>query len=113
MIRRPPRSTLFPYTTLFRSKNLSVAAHLSHLLQRAELCQIRATGVSEWNLVCTCLDALSGLLLLAPRGAPGFRGWTSGCTRTGCNGETILMACAIRAGSLCGRCVGGRGSDSQ
>src|SRR3712207_7424830 len=23
MIRRPPRSTLFPYTTLFRSKNLS------------------------------------------------------------------------------------------
>src|SRR5256886_8803767 len=25
MIRRPPRSTLFPYTTLFRSKNPSVA----------------------------------------------------------------------------------------
>src|SRR2546427_3945164 len=24
MIRRPPRSTLFPYTTLFRSPNLSV-----------------------------------------------------------------------------------------
>src|SRR5574337_90448 len=24
MIRRPPRSTLFPYTTLFRSENLSV-----------------------------------------------------------------------------------------
>src|SRR5258708_15206151 len=23
MIRRPPRSTLFPYTTLFRSRNLS------------------------------------------------------------------------------------------
>src|SRR2546430_8196924 len=25
MIRRPPRSTLFPYTTLFRSKNVSVS----------------------------------------------------------------------------------------
>src|SRR2546422_2572852 len=25
MIRRPPRSTLFPYTTLFRSPNLQVA----------------------------------------------------------------------------------------
>src|SRR5256885_7370602 len=25
MIRRPPRSTLFPYTTLFRSPRLSVA----------------------------------------------------------------------------------------
>src|SRR5260221_7402707 len=27
MIRRPPRSTLFPYTTLFRSR-MDVAAHL-------------------------------------------------------------------------------------
>src|SRR3712207_8272671 len=25
MIRRPPRSTLFPYTTLFRSRGLNVA----------------------------------------------------------------------------------------
>src|SRR5258705_3142359 len=24
MIRRPPRSTLFPYTTLFRSRNISL-----------------------------------------------------------------------------------------
>src|SRR5256714_12399780 len=29
MIRRPPRSTLFPYTTLFRSTNL--ASHFFHL----------------------------------------------------------------------------------
>src|SRR2546429_6178527 len=27
MIRRPPRSTLFPYTTLFRSKRFSVPGH--------------------------------------------------------------------------------------
>src|SRR5258707_9952749 len=27
MIRRPPRSTLFPYTTLFRSKVLSRSTH--------------------------------------------------------------------------------------
>src|SRR3712207_9000673 len=27
MIRRPPRSTLFPYTTLFRSGTLRQAAH--------------------------------------------------------------------------------------
>src|SRR2546430_10493610 len=26
MIRRPPRSTLFPYTTLFRSRNASLRA---------------------------------------------------------------------------------------
>src|SRR3712207_8002798 len=28
MIRRPPRSTLFPYTTLFRSNRLSLAGPL-------------------------------------------------------------------------------------
>src|SRR2546430_16679361 len=28
MIRRPPRSTLFPYTTLFRSGHLSTDDHL-------------------------------------------------------------------------------------
>src|SRR5205807_2895917 len=27
MIRRPPRSTLFPYTTLFRSNNIMVTLH--------------------------------------------------------------------------------------
>src|SRR2546426_2591331 len=27
MIRRPPRSTLFPYTTLFRSANVVAGAH--------------------------------------------------------------------------------------
>src|SRR3712207_7960127 len=28
MIRRPPRSTLFPYTTLFRSRELHVASRV-------------------------------------------------------------------------------------
>src|SRR2546430_8775489 len=27
MIRRPPRSTLFPYTTLFRSRDMEAAGH--------------------------------------------------------------------------------------
>src|SRR5258708_27222383 len=31
MIRRPPRSTLFPYTTLFRSIRQRVADHVEHL----------------------------------------------------------------------------------
>src|SRR3712207_8685061 len=37
MIRRPPRSTLFPYTTLFRSRHLDVAplATLAELVERA------------------------------------------------------------------------------
>src|SRR5256885_16745057 len=36
MIRRPPRSTLFPYTTLFRSPDVSAAY---------------ATGIGEWDKV--------------------------------------------------------------
>src|SRR5438034_7410389 len=38
MIRRPPRSTLFPYTTLFRSHGLgpAEAAHVGEVAQRAD-----------------------------------------------------------------------------
>src|SRR5689334_24357630 len=42
MIRRPPRSTLFPYTTLFRSHAERVEGHRQHLVvadQHAELDQ--------------------------------------------------------------------------
>src|SRR5256885_7612461 len=35
MIRRPPRSTLFPYTTLFRSEQTLLARHLA-AQQRAQ-----------------------------------------------------------------------------
>src|SRR2546430_5619957 len=34
MIRRPPRSTLFPYTTLFRSLEIVFGMYLSLLLAR-------------------------------------------------------------------------------
>src|SRR3712207_8369349 len=51
MIRRPPRSTLFPYTTLFRSPEL--------LLRYARLPEAR-DDVAVWQ---ACLEAL-------PPGAP-------------------------------------------
>ena len=35
MIRRPPRSTLFPYTTLFRSKDSDAGRDWGHALQTA------------------------------------------------------------------------------
>src|SRR5690348_17778003 len=37
MIRRPPRSTLFPYTTLFRSFLLPVSVHLNERLEDISL----------------------------------------------------------------------------
>src|SRR4029079_16125680 len=36
MRRRPPRSTLFPYTTLFRSGPLLPADHVTYLLVRCD-----------------------------------------------------------------------------
>src|SRR5256885_4419117 len=37
MIRRPPRSTLFPYTTLFRSRNVSVNAPQALMLLNGKI----------------------------------------------------------------------------
>src|SRR2546429_4509429 len=39
MIRRPPRSTLFPYTTLFRSKDADAAAAANRLDGRPSAAQ--------------------------------------------------------------------------
>src|SRR2546422_5443494 len=39
MIRRPPRSTLFPYTTLFRSSAQNVPARLARSSLRQTLCR--------------------------------------------------------------------------
>src|SRR2546425_5620192 len=36
MIRRPPRSTLFPYTTLFRSRHAARRAHVLHRVLEGE-----------------------------------------------------------------------------
>src|SRR2546425_5577021 len=37
MIRRPPRSTLFPYTTLFRSHQLPISPRLDFTFQNFDL----------------------------------------------------------------------------
>src|SRR5256885_2580838 len=63
MIRRPPRSTLFPYTTLFRSGVLVDAEHPGvggqHVLHRAEAPLRSEEHTSELqspcNLVCRLL----------------------------------------------------------
>src|SRR5256885_7665034 len=67
MIRRPPRSTLFPYTTLFRSDShinvmtLSIAAlHVDNYSTTADTTQARSEEhtselQSPCNLVCRLL----------------------------------------------------------
>src|SRR5260370_5416304 len=66
MIRRPPRSTLFPYTTLFRSLSLSkhLAHNLGNLLNRSDRksgsagmprSEERFSRNAETDLVCRLL----------------------------------------------------------
>src|SRR2546430_11789170 len=45
MIRRPPRSTLFPYTTLFRS-------------YRKEQCTIQVGGSDQWGNITAGIDLI-------------------------------------------------------
>src|SRR2546422_8618348 len=48
MIRRPPRSTLFPYTTLFRSR-MNPFASLTRARARDYL-NLRAWNTSSWEI---------------------------------------------------------------
>src|SRR2546426_7747703 len=74
MIRRPPRSTLFPYTTLFRSGGADFL-DLEGLALRRPI----ELGDGHWEeRVRTAHDALAATPL-PPRGEPGpsFERWRS------------------------------------
>src|SRR5256885_12538314 len=51
MIRRPPRSTLFPYTTLFRSQALKAEAERQIIVAALER--------NEWHITRTARDRKS------------------------------------------------------
>src|SRR5438552_11608573 len=69
MIRRPPRSTLFPYTTLFRPRQTGRAVHVlgllspggvhSHERQIAAMVDLAATGGAPGVFVHAFLDGRS------------------------------------------------------
>src|SRR2546429_6724050 len=61
MIRRPPRSTLFPYTTLFRSETRAFAKRCARL-RRADL---RSVAIQAWmGLTTEAIGTIGGLLVL-------------------------------------------------
>src|SRR3989449_10038209 len=57
MIRRPPRSTLFPYTTLFRSVFNTAAFPVSRIPLRINVCKLPGFGA----LAVRGLNAFAGL----------------------------------------------------
>src|SRR3712207_7106836 len=70
MIRRPPRSTLFPYTTLFRSEaegRGGVALVFDEVLGHLHAVPVDADGVVDLAPVAVALLRLLELLLLFER----------------------------------------------
>src|SRR5258705_1382427 len=70
MIRRPPRSTLFPYTTLFRSISRILRPMISHNLKGGRVGRVvrRCLGVGGGSAV----RRLRGLAALASGGLRGY-----------------------------------------
>src|SRR2546429_6584747 len=64
MIRRPPRSTLFPYTTLFRSRQAREEGFEAEMLPAvsAEDCLFADLGVDPGDEGCQSFEATSFLL---------------------------------------------------
>src|SRR2546429_8243462 len=72
MIRRPPRSTLFPYTTLFRSRELSHSVRRRQAAPGCKFCGFCSIKFVDWivpgafnpvecaTFSCGTPDALSG-----------------------------------------------------
>src|SRR3712207_7553492 len=58
MIRRPPRSTLFPYTTLFRSTLVSLALNVAEMALQAN--KELAAATSALSSVVKELEAKGG-----------------------------------------------------
>src|SRR3712207_9541911 len=57
MIRRPPRSTLFPYTTLFRSTEASASSQVSYINTLTQQgVDVIATSANDPNAICSALD---------------------------------------------------------
>src|SRR3989454_10933290 len=65
MIRRPPRSTLFPYTTLFRSKDNSICFFSKHRNNDSICCPPRQSFI-----LVNMLSVLAGIELLFLIGVP-------------------------------------------
>src|SRR3989449_1117980 len=66
MIRRPPRSTLFPYTTLFRSILTGEGARLTwtEKLDRLLAVDLRGTVLASWAAVALMREQAGGGVIL-------------------------------------------------
>src|SRR2546429_9265997 len=85
MIRRPPRSTLFPYTTLFRSTHMSRFVAVDPLALAAEADHLTALGVPDPYRLLT-VDGEALLTTVWHRAANRLREQRRGADRHGSGG---------------------------
>src|SRR3712207_9261461 len=87
MIRRPPRSTLFPYTTLFRSLGVMIAEGRNYMLQHHWVTTIPGLAIVAVVLGLNLLgDGLRDVL------DPRLRRARSGERRVGEGGRSRWLA---------------------
>src|ERR1035441_3653650 len=72
MIRRPPRSPLFPYTTLFRSKGVAVG--ISPVLESCSPVVIGLVVSIKLHRLLVSVDGLGVVTLLKEHICPAFEG---------------------------------------
>src|SRR5256885_13882492 len=73
MIRRPPRSTLFPYTTLFRSMIEGIHYFKTRPEESIKIIQTRATKHGQMNLEQATITHQSLAGILEPRLYPQMK----------------------------------------
>src|SRR2546429_9458135 len=98
MIRRPPRSTLFPYTTLFRSDLLGVPVVRPDVVETTALgaAALAGLGVGVWRSPQEFLAGRKFRRFLPGDGAPGARAREAEWRRAG--GTALPWAAAGRRG---------------
>src|SRR3712207_8945303 len=72
MIRRPPRSTLFPYTTLFRSSSYGMTETLSHIALRRVSGPQSSSWYTPFDSVSVALNEEGCLVIHAPEVCDGL-----------------------------------------
>src|SRR3712207_8839839 len=100
MIRRPPRSTLFPYTTLFRSQDAQVADLDLDVWQRTLAVNLTGTFLTVKHAVRALLERGGSIILTgSPTGVNGegkdFTAYSS--SKAGIHGLGRAVAAAYAA----------------
>src|SRR5256885_4986459 len=97
MIRRPPRSTLFPYTTLFRPRLEQRRERLDRFVERVELSRVKLPQALREPRRAARLDEAQDALALAGHGEADAAAVAGGLDRksTRLNSSHLVISYAV------------------